>query len=96
MPKSRELKKAYKTDFAAVNAMTNAEVERNAQVDMENPATSASHWAEGFVGLPPLKTPVAAKFDADVVEWFKSQGRGYQTRMNAVLRRYMEAHRKAG
>jgi uncharacterized protein (DUF4415 family) len=42
------------------------------------------------------KTPVNAKFDADVVDWFKSQGRGYQTRMNAVLRRYMEAHRKAG
>jgi len=39
---------------------------------------------------------VNAKFDVDVVDWFKSQGRGYQTRMNAVLRRYMEAHRKAG
>ncbi len=64
--------------------------------DAENPATKAEDWAHGFVGLPPLKTPVNAKFDADVVEWFKSLGRGYQTRMNAVLRKYMEAHRKAG
>jgi uncharacterized protein (DUF4415 family) len=35
-------------------------------------------------------------FDADVVAWFKAGGRGYQTRMNAVLRRFMEAQRKAG
>jgi uncharacterized protein (DUF4415 family) len=32
----------------------------------------------------------------DVVDWFKARGRFYQSRMNAVLRRYMEAHRKAG
>ena len=43
-----------------------------------------------------MKTPVNAKFDQDVVEWFKAQGRGYQARMNGVLRRYMEAHRKVG
>ena len=43
-----------------------------------------------------LKTPVNAKFDVDAADWFKAQGRGYQTRMNAVLRRYMDAHRKAG
>jgi uncharacterized protein (DUF4415 family) len=41
--------------------------------------------------------PVNAKFDRDVVDWFKRQGRGYQTRMNAVLRKYMEAQsKKAG
>jgi uncharacterized protein (DUF4415 family) len=50
---------------------------------------------DAIVGLPPLKTPVNAKFDVEVVDWFKSQRRGYQTRMNAVLRRYMETHRKA-
>jgi BrnA antitoxin of type II toxin-antitoxin system len=32
----------------------------------------------------------------NVVEWFRSQGRGYQARMDAVLRRYMEVHRKLG
>ena len=49
-----------------------------------------------FICAPPLKTPVNAKFDVDVVEWFKAQGRGYQARMNAVLRGTMEALRKAG
>ena len=64
--------------------------------DADNPATTEEDWADAVIGLPVLKTPVNAKFDADVVDWFKSQGRGYQTRMNAVLRRYMEAQRRTG
>jgi len=36
---------------------------------------------------------VKVRYDADVLAWFKAQGRGYQTRMNAVLRSYYEAHK---
>jgi uncharacterized protein (DUF4415 family) len=36
------------------------------------------------------------KLDNDVLGWFKSQGKGYQTRINTILRRYYETHRKAG
>jgi uncharacterized protein (DUF4415 family) len=72
------------------------DIERLAAADADNPATTEADWADAVVGLPVVKTPVNAKFDADVVDWFKSQGRGYQTRMNAVLRRYMEAHRRTG
>jgi uncharacterized protein (DUF4415 family) len=85
---------ASRTDWARINSMTDAEIERMAAADKENPTTKQADWATATVGLPPLKTPVNAKFDVDVVEWFKSQGRGYQTRMNGVLRRYMEAHSK--
>ena len=84
------------TDWARVNDFGDADIERMARADKDNPATSAADWADAVIGLPPLKTPVNAKFDVDVVDWFKAQGRGYQSRMNAVLRRYMEAHRKAG
>lgn len=97
MPKAKAARAAAKgTDWARVSAFTEADIERMAKADKDNPATKASDWADAVVGLPPLKTPVNAKFDVDVVDWFKSQGRGYQTRMNAVLRRYMETHRKAG
>ncbi len=37
------------------------------------------------------KSQVALRLDDDVVDWFRGQGAGYQTRMNAVLRSYMEA-----
>lgn len=40
------------------------------------------------------KTSITARFDADMVQWFKSQGRGYQTKMNAVLRAFYERHRE--
>jgi uncharacterized protein (DUF4415 family) len=39
---------------------------------------------------------VGLKLDDDVLGWFKSQGKGYQTRINTILRRYYETHRKAG
>ena len=84
------------TDWARVDAFTEADIERMAAADDENPATTADDWAHATIGVPPPKTPVNAKFDVDVVAWFKAQGRGYQTRMNAVLRRYMEAHRGEG
>lgn len=82
-----------RTDWSRIARLTDAEIEHMAARDRDNPATSAKDWTQGFLGLPPLKTPVNAKFDIDVVKWFKSQGRGYQARMNAVLRKYMLAHR---
>lgn len=88
-------KKRSGTDWARIDALTDGEIERMAKTDAENPASSYDDWADAKVHLP-AKTPVNAKFDEDVVNWFKSQGRGYQTRMNAVLRRYMEAQRKVG
>ena len=40
----------------------------------------------------PVKIPVKINYDADVLEWFRSFGKGYQTRMNAALREYMLTH----
>lgn len=41
----------------------------------------------------PKKALLSLRIDADVVEWFRAQGAGYQSRMNALLRAYMEAHK---
>ena len=46
--------------------------------------------------LPEAKKPISLRVDRDVLEFFKRQGKGYQTRMNAVLRAYMEAVEKKG
>jgi uncharacterized protein (DUF4415 family) len=93
MPKSPNLEQtaAGRTDWARIDAFTDADVERMAADDRDNPAATTDDWIDAVVGLPPLKTPVNAKFDSDIVDWFKSQGRGYQTRRNAVLRSYMQA-----
>jgi uncharacterized protein (DUF4415 family) len=45
----------------------------------------------------PIKRPITLRLDADVLAWFKKQGRGYQTRINRTLRRVMmEERRKSG
>ncbi len=51
-------------------------------------------WAVVRKGLKPVppKRQVTLRLDADVLEWFKSLDTGYQTRINALLRAYMEAH----
>ena len=42
----------------------------------------------------PRKSLLSLRVDSDVLEWFRSRGAGYQSRMNALLRAYMEAHTK--
>ena len=55
-------------------------------------------WQNAKLVMPPTgKTSLHLRIDSDTVAWFRAQGRGWQTRMNAVLRAYVEAQRrKAG
>ena len=50
-------------------------------------------WKRARVVMPPGKTSVHLRVDSDVFDWFKKQGDGHLTRMNAVLRSYVEAHK---
>jgi uncharacterized protein (DUF4415 family) len=51
-------------------------------------------WKEARVVMPRGKTSVHLRLDSDIVEWFKARGKGHLTRMNAVLRAYVDAHRR--
>ena len=52
-------------------------------------------WASAHVVMPPPgKASVHIRLDSDVLEWFRAQGKGHLTRMNAVLRSFMEAHKE--
>ena len=53
-------------------------------------------WRNARVVMPDDrgKTPVSLRVDTEVVEWFKQQGKGYLTRMNAVLRAYVETQKQ--
>ena len=54
-----------------------------------------SFWKEARVVEPaPSKESVHLRLDSDVLAWFRAQGKGHLSRMNAVLRSFMEAHRK--
>ena len=73
------------TDWEALKSSENYDGEAEFEVD----------WTKSRVGMPEAKRAFSLRLDPDILEFFKSEGKGYQTRMNAVLRAYMEA-RKAG
>ena len=56
------------------------------------PETDTAFWADAELRMPQAKKGVYLRLDQDVLEWLKAQGPGYQTRINAILRAYMEAH----
>lgn len=67
------------------------------QIDTSDaPELSEAQWAEAVRGrfYKPIKQQVTARLDADVLAWLKVGGQGYQTRMNAILRRAMLAERQ--
>jgi uncharacterized protein (DUF4415 family) len=61
----------------------------------EHPEANVRHIVKGIVriGLKPIptKSSISLRVDADVLDWFKGHGDGYQTRMNAVLRAFRDA-----
>lgn len=83
-----------KSDRRRIDQWTDAEIEKMAASDPDHPPFDDEFW-KGVDHLP-QKEAISIKLDGDVLAFFRSQGRGYQTRINAVLRRYMQAQRKAG
>jgi uncharacterized protein (DUF4415 family) len=60
----------------------------------EAESLGAEFWSSARVVMPRGKTSVHLRLDSDVVEWFKAHGKGHLTRMNAVLRAYVEAQKR--
>jgi uncharacterized protein (DUF4415 family) len=81
------------TDWAKVDAMTEKDIEAAIASDPEE-AGIEWDWDSAKLVMPQPKEHINLRVDADVLNFFKSQGKGYQTRMNAVLRSYMAAHQE--
>ena len=66
------------------------------RADAPRYAVDESFWENARVVLPDGRPKVhtGIRLDADMLDWFKSQGKGWQSRINAVLRSYFESHQK--
>ena len=73
--------------------MLDTDIARDGDAPEWTPETFARAVARKGLKTVPKKTLLSLRIDADVIEWFKGQGAGYQSRMNALLRAYIEAHR---
>ena len=61
----------------------------------EAASLGADFWKSARVVMPARKTSVHLRLDNDVLDWFKGNGKGHLTRMNAVLRAHVEAQKQA-
>lgn len=81
------------TDWAALKAMPDTKF----RFTDDAPQTTVTDWANAIahvgLSLPGKKEQIALRIDAEVIQWFRSQGAGWQTRMNAVLKAYSQAAR---
>jgi len=79
-----------KTDWDRLRAMTEEEIEAAARADPEWEGLLDIDWSKAQLVMPRRKEAISIRLDDDVLSYFKSLGAGYQTRINAVLRHFME------
>lgn len=82
------------TDWDRVDALRDEDIDRSDVPELAPEMFARAVVREGLEPVP-RKRQVTLRVDADVLAWFRDQGRGYQTRINALLRAYMEAHRNS-
>ncbi len=86
-------RRASRTDWAKAAAMTKEELEASIAADRDE-AGMVIDWDSVTVELPKPKTDLHMRVDRDVLDFFRKTGKGYQTRINAVLRSYVSRMRR--
>ena len=79
------MSKPSKTDWKRLSKMKDRDIDTS-----DIPELDEAFFQNAELQVPP-KQPVTLRLDADVLAWFKEGGQGYQTRINQLLRRYMES-----
>ncbi len=78
-----------RTDWEWLKNLTEEELEAAIASDPDSDVDV--DWSKAVLVVPPSKKAVSIRLDADVLEFFRETGKGYQTRINAVLRRFVQA-----
>jgi uncharacterized protein (DUF4415 family) len=78
-----------KSNWARAGAATKAEIEASIAADPDEAGLEVD-WTQASINMPQPKAVLNMRVDRDVLEFFRRDGRGYQTKINAVLRSYVE------
>lgn len=81
-----------KTQWEKLESMSEEEIEKSAKADRDNPRWTKNMLNSATLQMPQKKVSVHMYLDQDIVEWFKSKGKGYQPRINSVLKSYVHKH----
>jgi uncharacterized protein (DUF4415 family) len=82
-----------RTDFDYLDRVSDEEIAAGVAEDPDA-APLDLDWSKAELVIPSGKKPISIRVDEDILDFFKKQGPGYQRRINAVLRSYMQARRK--
>ena len=82
----------FKSDLERLRNLTDEEIDASIKNDPD--WSDDWHWSDAVLVIPPKKKAISIRVDEDVLDYFKNEGGGYQRRMNAVLRSYMQQKRK--
>ena len=80
--------------LSQVKAMRDRGEDKTSPDAPEAESLGAEFWKSARVVMPSGKTSVHLRLDSDIVEWFKANGKGHLTRMNSVLRAYVETQKR--
>ena len=90
--KRASISRKSQTSLTRLRKMSDADIVRDGDAPEWTPAMFARAVARKGLKPVPKKALLSLRIDADVIDWFRGQGAGYQSRMNALLRAYMKAH----
>jgi uncharacterized protein (DUF4415 family) len=93
-PDGRLERRKSQTDWARLDATTDEEIEASIANDPDWEELRDIDWSKAILVIPPKKKAISIRVDEDVLDYFRKEGAGYQRRMNAVLRSYMQQKRK--
>ena len=82
-----------RTNWRKASAVTGKKLEDSIRADVDD-IHGEPDWTQATIGVPAPKDHINIRIDHDVLEWFKANGRGYQTLMNNVLRAFVQSRRQ--
>jgi uncharacterized protein (DUF4415 family) len=91
-PTGKASAKGGATDWKRLRALSDRSIRTAVKADPEARPTDVDFWKQAKIVMPRAKQTVTIRLDADLLGWLRRQ-KGYQTRINAVLRTYMEAQK---
>lgn len=84
-----------KTDWARVDAMTDEDIERAMRDDPDWKDHMDIDWSKARMVIPDRKKAISIRLDPDIIDFFQETGKGYQTRINAVLRHFVDEQKRS-
>ena len=82
-----------RTNWAKANSVTGSKLDASIRADADD-VRGEPDWTQAVMGVPAPKDHINIRVDHDVLQWFRSTGRGYQTLMNNVLRAFVQTRQQ--